>query len=963
MIMMTSRDCPPSLTWAEWLRGNLNDADSHQYEAHLPDCPTCRSTVDNLTDDRSLRGWTDPLSGRVPRSPYFDPPHESGMIGRLGNFDIIEEVGQGGMGVVYRAVDRTLRRAVALKVLRVGREDHRSIERFLREARAAARVVHDHLVPVLSVERAANGLPVLVLPFIAGSTLKQRIATDRVVPMARAVAIARTLAAALAALHEAGLIHRDIKPSNILLDSLDGRAKLGDFGLVREAISNSSGDGSLVGTLEYMSPEQMTAGAVVDARSDLYSLGVTLYEMLTGTTPFRGTAAEIIARTATEDPLPPSTFVPSIPRDLDTIVLTALAKEPARRFASARDFDADLDRFIHGKPIHARRASWLERGRKWARRHPGPAIAAATIAALMIGLTVATIRLRSALIATQTAEATAQTARTESETARRRSDETFNFFVRDLLTQSDLSRAERGSDPNLTVRALLDQASHRLRTAHLEPNLEADLSFNIGQSYLNLGLAVEARGHLDRALNQLNTHLPAHSPERFMAENAAITAQFRSGEIEPALARFAESLAAQEAHLGRFHAVTMTARHNYGNALGDAGRFDQAIALHQLNWEHRCATLGESARETLENANALGVAYSQARRHTAARDVLARVVELQTERHGPRHQNTMTSVGNLAMTYIDMKQHAEAIPLLERSRAYFLEYFGVDNPRTLLVTNHLAYALANAGRLPEALGLSKDTLDRAIARMGPDHLDTILIRNNYATCLFMGVRREDALPFFAENCQHCDRRLTARHPKSIIAWHNYANILRLAGKPEEAVRVWDDHVLPVARAVYGDRDITFIAGKNCARTLDKLGRSDDAIRRFQDIVARERAAKLPIADTLDELGEYLVREQRHADAEPVLRESLGLQRATPTPSWEPLRTQIRWGTCLAELNRPEESMAAILPALEAIEASKSIPDNWRSILLSEGVNAIWPFTLDDTVRTRWAKYQNKKGSE
>ncbi len=370
------------------------------------------------------------------RSPRDRPPDIPG-------FRILSELGRGGMGVVYLAEQPSLGRQVALKVLAPGRiPSERQIERFRREAAAAARLAHPNIVPVFA-SGETDGLPWFVMPCVEGQSLQALLDAERQRDPARtagtfhvriptndgappapessvtsgepsspesphgprhltitgAVRLAAKAARALHAAHEAGIVHRDVKPSNIVVDA-SGEPLLLDFGLALEGGSGGlTLTGELLGTPWYMSPEQTALGdAPVDRRSDVFSLGVTLYEMLTLDRPFGGdNTGEVLKRIATEDPKPPSDRNRAVPRDLDAVVLKALAKAPADRYAAALDFARDLEAFLDGRRVTARRATWLRLAARRLARHPRVAAALGVLLAAAVATTVLYGRSRSRL--------------------------------------------------------------------------------------------------------------------------------------------------------------------------------------------------------------------------------------------------------------------------------------------------------------------------------------------------------------------------------------------------------------------------------------------------------------------------------------------------------------------------------------------------------------------------------------
>lgn len=308
---------------------------------------------------------------------------------RLAHFKLVEELGSGASGTVWKACDTRLRRIVTVKIPRQERLMSPARDRFLREGQACAQLRHPNIVAVHEVGED-QGYAFIVAEYIDGVNLREWL-NQRRPTHHEAAELAAQLAEALHHAHEQGVIHRDLKPANVLMDR-DGRPHITDFGLAKWA-ADSAGmtvEGNILGTPAYMSPEQARGDAfAVDRRTDVYGLGALLYEMLTGRVPFEGEVAAIVHQVIHNEPRPPRRIESAAPRDLETICLKAMEKEPIRRYPSAQEIAVDLRRFLRGQPILSRRASWVERCWRSIRHRPAVAasIALALVALSSLGVT------------------------------------------------------------------------------------------------------------------------------------------------------------------------------------------------------------------------------------------------------------------------------------------------------------------------------------------------------------------------------------------------------------------------------------------------------------------------------------------------------------------------------------------------------------------------------------------------
>jgi WD40 repeat protein/tRNA A-37 threonylcarbamoyl transferase component Bud32 len=368
--------------------GDLPEAALEELGSHLETCPRCEAAA------RALDAVSDPVVVAYRESALAAPLAEPAIPPeRVGGYEILEELGRGGMGVVYKARHLKLQRVVALKMLLGGSfvtSEERA--RFRIEAEAVARLRHPNIVQIYEVgeHEVDTGLPrpYFTLEFAAGGNLSTRLA-GRPQPPRQAASWLETMARAAHYAHQQGIIHRDLKPSNVLLTEA-GEPTLCDFGVAKLMTGSDvkTKSGTLLGTAEYMAPEQATEGERVGPAADTYALGAILYTMLTGRPPFQGSnTLHILEQVRSQEPVSLRRLVPHLPRDLETICLKCLEKEPAHRYASARDLADDLHRFLLDEPIRARPAPFWERGWKWSKRRPAVAgLLAAVLALAALGV-------------------------------------------------------------------------------------------------------------------------------------------------------------------------------------------------------------------------------------------------------------------------------------------------------------------------------------------------------------------------------------------------------------------------------------------------------------------------------------------------------------------------------------------------------------------------------------------------
>jgi serine/threonine protein kinase/tetratricopeptide (TPR) repeat protein len=612
---------------------------------------------------------------------------------RLGDYRILREVGRGGMGVVYEAEQESLGRRVALKVLAPqGLRHPRQLLRFHREARAAARLHHTHIVPVFGVGES-EGQHYYVMQFIPGlgldavldeikrlrgprpegealapsaaevarslligqlaaaptqATSEERpaparataaaaagpapppsvvlpgqagrsSATDSAGRYARSVAlVGEQVAEALDYAHRQGILHRDIKPSNLLLDA-QGTVWLADFGLAKAADGDDlTHTGDLVGTVRYMAPERFEGRC--DARSDVYALGLTLYELLARRPAFeKSDRAELIRQVTHEQPPRLRSLDPTIPRDLETVVHKAIEREPGRRYGDAAALAADLRRFVEGRPIRARRVSPPEHAWRWCRRNPAVAgLGATAFLAMAIGTAVSTtqaIRARRAVAAARAREAEMQAV--------------LEFVEQRVFAAARPKGEAGGLGHEVTLRQAIDAALPAVAEGFAtQPLVEARLRRTLGQSYLYLGEPQMAAEQLEASRALYARHRGPDNPETLRSMHDLASSYLELGRHAEALKLFEATLALQQVQLGPDHPDTLVTLHGLASNYQALGRNDEALKLYEATLALRQAKLGPDHPETLATLHGLASSYQALGRWDEALAVCSRAIAL-----------------------------------------------------------------------------------------------------------------------------------------------------------------------------------------------------------------------------------------------------------------------------------------------------------------------------------------------
>ena len=693
---------------------------------------TDQPSPDETLDPRS-RPTEPPAATPAPGSARRDP---RSLPASIGDYRVLELLGEGGMGTVYQAEQKSPQRIVALKVIKPGAASYELLRRFEQEAAALGRLQHPGIAQIYEAGTADSGFgpqPYFAMEFIHGRQLLG-YAEEKRLDTRQRLALMAEVCEAVHHAHQRGIIHRDLKPGNILVDQ-HGQPKILDFGVARVTDSDAQATrqtdmGQLIGTLAYMSPEQVLADPLaLDIRSDVYALGVILYELLASKLPYAidGKAIhEVVQAIREEEPTPLSSIHRSYRGDINTIVAKALEKDKARRYASAADLAADIRRHLTDEPIVARPASTAYQLHKFARRHKGlVAATAAVFLALVAGVVASTLEAVRAHRAERAAEEQRNRANQEAAVARAVSD----FLQNDILAQASAANQAGPAakpDPDIKVRTALDRAAARIQGRFDEqPELEAAIQDTIGRTYFQLGLFPQARTQLERALGLYERTLGPENPKTLTTMSRLGRTAWLQGEYAEAETLLGRALGVQQRVLSPDHPDTLYSMNNLGNVYRAQGKDPQAETLYSQTLEARRRVLGPEHPDTLTSINNLANVYWTQGKYAPAEALYHQAMDIQRRVQGAEHPDTLLSMTNLADAYARQGKYAQAealfTPTLEISR----RVLGRDHPRTLDLLSNMAAMYMGQGQYALAEAHEAEALAGRRLTLGSEHPETM----------------------------------------------------------------------------------------------------------------------------------------------------------------------------------------------------------------------------------------------
>jgi non-specific serine/threonine protein kinase/serine/threonine-protein kinase len=715
------------------------------------------------------------------------------------------------MGQVWLAEQvEPVRRCVALKLIKAGAYDASVLRRFQAERQSLAIMDHPAIAKVFDAGTTPEGQPYFAMEYVDGPPITEYCDQKKLVIRERLRLFVQVCNGVQHA-HQKAIIHRDLKPSNILVAEVDGKPtpRIIDFGLAKATVPHAVGEtlfthgGAFLGTPGYMSPEQADPGLQdVDTRTDVYSLGVVLYELLTGFLPFDASdwkdrpLDEVLRHLREADPNPPSTRVDknrdsstaranargtetgplatSLRGDLDWITMKALEKDRERRYGTPSALASDVERYLENRPVEARRASAGYRLRKYVRRHAaGVAVASGALALFLVFAVTQSIELR----------------RITRE--RDRADRVTDFMTR-MFKVSDPSEARGNS---ITARELLDKSSKDIDAGLArDPELKGQMLDLMGSVYEELGLYSRAESLLKQAVDVRRNVLGPEHPGTLSSARLLAWTTSEEGRYEEAESMLRQLVSTDKRVLGLDDRRTLAAESTLAWTLELTGHFADAEKLSRQTLETQQHALGMDDPDTIETARCLAVVLEKQGRFKEAEERYRSILDARRRVLGPEHPRTLKIISDLGIVLVEEDRYTEAEPLLQQTLDLQSRVLGRDHPDAILTMGNLATVFENEGRNAESETLQREVLQQCRRVFGPDHPSTAIALYNVADVLYEEHRYAEAVTFLRQAVDIERRVLGAGHPDTVGSVYKLARLLALTKKSEEATSLLQDAV-------------------------------------------------------------------------------------------------------------------------------------------------------------------------
>jgi eukaryotic-like serine/threonine-protein kinase len=865
-------------------------------------------------------------------APLFVP---GDLVG--GQYRIERLLGSGGMGEVWLAEQiAPVRRAVALKLIKGGMNSREVVARFGSERQALALMDHPSIAKVFDAGSTPDGAPYFVMEYVAGVPITAYCDHHRLSTRERLELFVRVCEGVRHA-HQKAIIHRDLKPSNILVTEVDGRPapKIIDFGVAKALTRKLTAEtmftrvGAVVGTPEYMSPEQAnSAGEDIDTRTDVYALGVIFYELLAGVPPLelsQITFEEFLRRLREEEPRKPSTRIRTqdhdtstdlackrqtepvtlakqMRGDLDSIALKALEKDRSRRYGSASDLAADIERYLRNEAVLAVAPSFAYRARKFARRYRGALL---TVCAFVLVLIAA-----AGISIWQSVRANREAAVAQAVN---------DFLQNDLLAQASATTQAGPNvkpDPHLEVRTALERAAARIGGRFSrQPEVEAAIRDTIGKTYTDLGLYREARTQLERALELQRRVLGAENPKTLKTLSRLGRVAELQGKYSEAEALERQAEESQRRVLSSKHPDTMYSETTLASVYNLEGKYAQAEALDGQVLETRRRLLGPEHPMTLSSMNDLALVYYREGKYAQAEVLYRQTLEIQRRVLGPEHPSSLGSMNNLGLVYGSEGKNAQAEALYRQALNIMLRVLGPEHPTTLVCMSNLAESYFSQGKYADAEALDTRTLEIRRRKLGPEHPNTLSSMNNLALVYRQEGKYAQAEALLNRTLEIKRRVLGPEHPNTLNTLSGLAHMYQRKGQYESAETYAAQALAGRRHALGSEHTDTMASAADLALAYVSQGKFSESEPLAREVLEFNRK-KQPDdsqrfrAESL--LGASLAGQKKYAEAEPLLLEGyqgmLARKDRMDVPEWYHLDRAREWLTQLYRAwGKPEPS--------------------------------------------------------
>ena len=911
--------------------------------------------------------------------PTSDHPSKDEHAGAViaGKYTLVEPIGEGGMGSVWRAKQtEPVKRFVAVKLIKAGMDSKQVLARFDAERQALALMDHPNIAKVLD-----GGLhehrPYFVMELVKGVPITEYCDHHKLTPQQRLELFVQVCQAIQHA-HQKGIIHRDIKPSNVLIALYDDKpvVKVIDFGVAKAtgaALTErtiDTGFGGIVGTPQYMSPEQATFNNLdIDTRSDVYALGVLLYELLVGSPPFsrkelkQKGLLEILrvvreeepprpsAKLSTADALPtlsanrdtePKKLTSLLRNELDWIVMKALEKDRTRRYETANGFAADVLRYLSGEAVLAHPPSTAYRVKKFVRRNKGQVIAASLVVLLLllgiVGTTLGLLEARrqEGFVREETAaKDVALTAETEQRGIAEANARAANVGRLKAVAAAEEERKakDREAERAEGERKAKEQAQTNLAFARKGNEILASVfaSLEPKNTYATVGeLSQALKDNLLKAVAELDGSAIGDPLTVASMQNTLGVSLLGLGEASHAILLFEKARATYTVMVGADHPLTLTSMNNLAGGYQDAKKPDKALPLFEETFERRKARLGADHRDTLASMHNLALGYLNAGQIARALPLLEETHKLATAKLGADHPDTLACMASLADGYRLAGNLDKALPLAEETLERRKARLGADHPDTLQSMHNLAEGYYAAGKLDKALQLNEETLKLTTARLGAGHPSTLTSMSNLAAGYRDAGKLDKALPLFEETLKLRTARLGASHPNTLISMGNLAECYRTAGKLDKALPLFEETLKLRTANLGASHPNTLSSMGNLGHAYCEARQGEKASGLLMEFVAAQRNRSPPddprFAGLLAQVSLDLLSCDQFATAETMLRECLTIREKKQPDAWTTFNTQSLLGGALLGQKKYADAEPLLLKGYEGLkQREKTIP--------------------------------------